>query len=52
MTDRTESKEKDKSLTETVGDLIAGLIDALDDLLGPKPELVPIPVRRRYPPRR
>ena len=51
MADKSD-KRSDKSLGEQAKELVQGAIEALESLLAPQPELVPIPVRRPRPYRR
>jgi hypothetical protein len=51
MTD--EKKRREPSLGERIEDLVRDLVETLESLVTPPPELVPVPARRRRPyPRR
>ncbi|MDD9940011.1 MAG: hypothetical protein OXU20_03015 [Myxococcales bacterium] len=65
MTDRDESDGptvsseagektplRGKSIGDRIRDLIDGVMEALDQVISPPPQPVPIPVRTRYPRRR
>jgi hypothetical protein len=48
-----DNERPQKSLKERIEDLVQGLLESLDSLVAPQPELVPVPVRgRRQPYRR
>lgn len=45
-----EDKRPKKSLADQAKELVQGAVEALESLLAPQPELVPVPVRRpRHP---
>ncbi|HJK92911.1 MAG TPA: hypothetical protein RMH85_35245 [Polyangiaceae bacterium LLY-WYZ-15_(1-7)] len=46
-------KPRSKSLKERIRDTVDGFLEALDGLMNPEPELIPVRVRPRpMPPRR
>lgn len=51
MTEQNERPKQD-SISEKIEELWGRVVEALEDLVNPEPQLVPIPVRRRPPQRR
>lgn len=47
-----DTNGSDKTIKETLEELLQGVLDALESLVSPQPELVPIPIRSRRRARR
>ena len=47
-----EPERPTKPLGDRLGDLWQNVLDVVDSLVNPEPELVPVPVRNRRPARR